>query len=67
MKSLFSGSFLWTRATIIYGICIFFKFIAFDMIWCSQTTFSAFSTVELYLNGILATLICKSGKTRRAA
>ncbi|MCD7923768.1 MAG: LTA synthase family protein [Bacteroides sp.] len=58
MKSLFSGSFLWTRATIIYGICIFFKFIAFDMIWCSQTTFSAFSTVELYLNGILATLFC---------
>lgn len=58
MRSLLGDSLLWTRTTLFYGICIFFKFIAFSIIWCFQTTFSAFSTAELYVNSILAMLIC---------
>lgn len=58
MKSLFLDSLLWTEPAIFYGVCLFFKFIAFNIIWCLQTTFSAFSTAELYINGLLATLIC---------
>lgn len=55
---LFGNSLLWTRTTLLYGGCIFFKFIAFDVIWCLQTTFSPFSTAELYVNSLLATLVC---------
>lgn len=58
IKSLFLDSLLWTEPAIFYGVCLFFKFIAFNIIWCLQTTFSAFSTAELYINGLLATLIC---------
>lgn len=58
VKSLLGDSLLWTKPTIVYGSCIFFKFIAFNLIWCWQTTFSPFSTPELYVNTLLATLIC---------
>ena len=57
IKSLFSNSSLWTKPTVICGSCLFFKFIFFNLIWAAQTTFSAFSTVELYLNAALAALI----------
>lgn len=41
---------------IFIGI-IFLKFIIFDIIWCSRTTFAAFSFPELYLNAALVTYL----------
>lgn len=58
LASLWGGPLLWTKPTVVYGGCLFFKFIAFNLIWCLQTTFSPFSTVELYVNTLLATLVC---------
>lgn len=45
------------RVFLLFFLCIFFKFIVFDLIWCFQTTFSSFSTVECYLNKIWVALI----------
>lgn len=56
IKSLFPNE-LWTKQTIFFGLCLFFKFILFDIVWSLQTTFTPFSSVELYLNAVLATLI----------
>ena len=53
---LFSTN-LWTPVTIIFTNVWFFKFILFDIIWCLQTTFTAFSSAALYFNTILVTLV----------
>lgn len=45
------------RVFLLFFLCIFFKFILFDLIWCLQTTFSSFSTAECYLNKIWVSLI----------
>lgn len=41
------------RRTVLF----LFKFLLFDLLWCLQTTFTSFSTVELYVNACLASLI----------
>ncbi|MDR0895267.1 MAG: LTA synthase family protein [Prevotellaceae bacterium] len=46
-----------TKQMLLFGGCLFFKFIYFDFLWCLQTTFTSFSTLELYVNGLLATLL----------
>ena len=56
IKSLFPKE-LWSRQTIFFGACLLFKFILFDIIWALQTTFTSFSSGELYLNAMLAALI----------
>ena len=58
LRSLFSFRFSWTDPVIIYGLFLFFKFIFFNLIWAAQTTFSSFSTFELYINAVLAALVC---------
>lgn len=58
LTPLWGGPLLWTKPTIMYGSCIFFKFMAFNLIWCLQTTFSSFSTIELYVNNLFAMLLC---------
>ena len=35
---------------------LFFKFLLFDAIWCSYTTFTPFSNWESYATALLATL-----------
>ncbi|MDR1003691.1 MAG: LTA synthase family protein [Prevotellaceae bacterium] len=46
-----------TKQTFLLGGCLFFKFIYFDFLWCLQTTFTSFSTFELYINGVFVTLL----------
>lgn len=45
------------KPTLIFGICIFLKFIIFDVIWCTYTTFTPFSHFESYATKLMATLI----------
>lgn len=56
IRQIFSPN-LWTPVTIIFTNVWFFKFILFDIIWCLQTTFTAFSSAALYFNTILVTLV----------
>ena len=56
IRQIFSTN-LWTPVTIIFTNVWFFKFILFDIIWCLQTTFTAFSSAALYFNTILVTLV----------
>ena len=56
MKKLFPQT-LWNRDTITLWSCAFLQFILFDIIWCLQTTFSAFSILEVYVNTILIALV----------
>lgn len=56
IRQIFSPN-LWTPVTKIFTNVWFFKFILFDIIWCLQTTFTPFSSVALYFNTILVTLV----------
>ena len=60
LKLLFGRLFpasLWTPVTTSFVAVLFFKFILFDIIWCLQTTFTAFSSAALYLNTALVVLV----------
>lgn len=47
---------LWDKTAIIFAVGIFLTFVAFDVIWCMDTTFSSFSFFETYATKIIATL-----------
>ncbi len=60
LKLLFGRLFpasLWTPVTTSFAAVLFFKFILFDIVWCLQTTFTAFSSAALYLNTALVVLV----------
>lgn len=45
------------KSLLVFGIAIFLKFIAFDILWCIPTTFASLSTVECYTTKLMATLL----------
>lgn len=47
---------LWDKTAIIFAVGIFLRFVAFDVIWCMDTTFASFSFFETYATKIIATL-----------
>lgn len=47
---------LWDKTAIIFAVGIFLTFVAFDVIWCMDTTFASFSFLETYATKIIATL-----------
>lgn len=47
---------LWDKTAIIFAVGIFLTFVAFDVIWCMDTTFASFSFFESYATKIIATL-----------
>lgn len=47
---------LWDKTAIIFAAGIFLTFVAFDVIWCMDTTFASFSFFETYATKIIATL-----------
>lgn len=47
---------LWDKTAIIFAVGIFLTFVAFDVIWCMDTTFASFSLFETYATKIIATL-----------
>ena len=47
---------LWDRTAIVFAVGIFLTFVAFDVIWCMDTTFASFSFFETYATKIIATL-----------
>ena len=47
---------LWDKTAITFAIGIFLTFVAFDVIWCMDTTFASFSFFETYATKIIATL-----------
>lgn len=47
---------LWDKTAINFAIGIFLTFVAFDIIWCMDTTFASFSFFETYATKIIATL-----------
>lgn len=47
---------LWDKTSIIFAVGIFLTFVAFDVIWCMDTTFASFSFFETYATKIIATL-----------
>ena len=47
---------LWDKTAIIFAVGIFLAFVAFDAIWCMDTTFASFSFFETYATKIIATL-----------
>lgn len=47
---------LWDKTAIIFAVGIFLTFVAFDVIWCIDTTFASFSFFETYATKIIATL-----------
>jgi lipoteichoic acid synthase len=49
IKTLFPKD-LWDARTKAFFWCLVAKFIFFDLIWCSQTTFSSLSMIGLYVN-----------------
>lgn len=55
-KQLFPSS-LWDAYTKTFFWCIVAKLFIFDLIWCSQTTFSSLSMIELYVNTFLVALL----------
>lgn len=48
---------LWDKTAIIFAVGIFLTFVAFDVIWCMDTTFASFSFFETYATKIIATLV----------
>lgn len=59
LKHIFPGA-MWTSTACSYAAVIFLKLLIFNVIWCLQTTFTAFSYPETYINSILATLLLVS-------
>ncbi len=51
---------LWDKTAIIFAVGIFLTFVAFDVIWCMDTTFASFSFFETYATKIIATLALAS-------
>jgi hypothetical protein len=47
---------LWDKTAIIFAVGIFLTLVAFDVIWCMDTTFASFSFFETYATKIIATL-----------
>lgn len=47
---------LWDKTSIVFAVGIFLTFVAFDVIWCMDTTFASFSLFETYATKIIATL-----------
>lgn len=47
---------LWDKTAIVFAVGIFLTFVAFDVIWCIDTTFASFSFFETYATKIIATL-----------
>lgn len=47
---------LWDKTAITFDVGIFLTFVAFDVIWCMDTTFASFSFFETYATKIIATL-----------
>lgn len=47
---------LWDKTSIVFAVGIFLTFVAFDVIWCMDTTFTSFSFFETYATKIIATL-----------
>lgn len=47
---------IWDKTAIIFAVGIFLTFVAFDVIWCMDTTFASFSFFETYATKIIATL-----------
>lgn len=45
------------KLTWIFGTGLFFKFLIFNAIWCSYTTFTPFSHFESYTTALIATLV----------
>ncbi|MCD8102141.1 MAG: LTA synthase family protein [Alistipes sp.] len=45
------------KSVCLLFLAVWIKFILFDLVWCSATTFTPFSTFELYAYSILASLI----------
>ena len=56
LKTLFPSA-MWTSTACGYAVSIFIKLMLFNVIWCLQTTFTAFSYPETYVNAILLTLL----------
>lgn len=52
---------LWDKTAIIFAVGIFLTFVAFDVIWCMDTTFASFSFFETYATKIIATLALAGG------
>ena len=48
---------LWDARTKRFFWCLAAKFIIFDLIWCSQTTFSSLSMIDLYINTFFVVLL----------
>lgn len=48
---------LWDKTAIIFAVGIFLTFVAFDVIWCMDTTFASFSFFETYATKIISTLV----------
>lgn len=48
---------LWDKTAIIFAVGIFLTIVAFDVIWCMDTTFASFSFFETYATKIIATLV----------
>ncbi len=47
-----------TKLLLFFILCLFLKFILFDLIWCLDTTFKSFSFLETYLSKfMLASLL----------
>lgn len=46
----------WDKTSIVFAVGIFLTFVAFDVIWCMDTTFASFSFFETYATKIIATL-----------
>lgn len=66
IKRLFPQD-LWDGRTKAFFWCLVAKFIIFDLIWCTQTTFSSLSMIDLYVNTffivlmlLLPYLVCRS-------
>lgn len=52
-----SNIFAWDAGTIIFAAAFFVTFIAFNVLWCSWTTFTPFSHFPLYVSSLLFSLL----------
>jgi len=56
-RKLFRRLTSWDRGTCIFFVAFFLTFIAFNLLWCSWTTFTPFSHAPLYVSTLLFSLI----------
>ena len=57
IQRFFSWFFSWDLGTGIFAGAFFLTFIAFNVLWCSWTTFTPFSHFPLYVSAVLMSLI----------